>query len=115
MNQPIIYHNSACSKCMLVTHILEENGFKPIAVNYLLTPLNRSQLKELLILLNLNAKDMVRKDDPIFIENYSKIVEQDEYLDALEKFPILMQRPVVVYKGKAIIARPPQKVLDILK
>ena len=114
-DQPIIYHNTTCSKCMLATHILEEKGFEPISINYLENPLNREQILKLLALLKLTPENIVRKEDPAFVQNYNgENMKQEDYLSILEKFPELMQRPIVVYKGRAIIARPPQKINELL-
>ena len=71
------------------------------------------ELKELLVKLNLPIEDIIRKGENEFKENYKgKKMSENEWLDALVRFPKLLERPIVIKGDKAIIARPPERVAE---
>jgi len=106
-----IYHNSRCSKSRCTLDIITENKKEVTIVEYLKNPLTISELANLLIKLNMPAKDLIRKGEADFKENYKgKELSEAEWLDAMVKFPKLMERPIVVKGDKAVIGRPPENV-----
>lgn len=110
-----IYHNPRCTKSRETLALLKENGESPEIVLYLETPPKRKELKELLAKLNIEAAQLVRKSEKIFKEEYKgKKLTEAQWISAMVKYPKLIERPIVINKGKAVIGRPPELVLDIL-
>ncbi len=99
------------SKSRQALEILKNKGFDPIVIEYLKTPLDLEQLK---ILRNhLALEDLVRTNENVFKELGLSLDNEAQVLDAMVKEPILMQRPIVTFKGKSVIGRPPEKVLEL--
>lgn len=110
-----IYHNGECSKSMGALELLQEHGVLFDVRFYLSDPLTAEELKTLLAKLKMPAKDLVRKSEPDYIANYEgKDLNEDEWIAAMVKYPVLIERPIVVNEDKALIARPPEKVLEVL-
>ncbi|HLO70369.1 MAG TPA: ArsC/Spx/MgsR family protein [Flavipsychrobacter sp.] len=108
-----VYHNGECSKCKELSELLQ--GRKVQYKFYLHEPLSVEELQTLLTKLGATATDIVRTGEQLFAANYAgKQLSDYELLQAIVDNPILLQRPIVVNGGKAIIARPPQLVKDIL-
>jgi arsenate reductase len=112
MNTFTLYHNPRCSKSRQVLELLQNYGIHPTIVEYLKTPLTLAELKKLRVHFDLN--NFVRYDEPIFKELKLSLADEAQVLEAMAKNPILMQRPIVTTSDKAIIARPPEKVLVLL-
>lgn len=111
MKNIIIYHNPRCSKSREALEIIKNQGFEPIIVEYLKTPLDITQLKELRS--HFELKDLVRINEPLFKTLKLSLDREEELLRTMVKNPILMQRPIVTYNGKAVIGRPPENVLEL--
>lgn len=110
-----IYHNSRCSKSRCTLDIITEKGKDVTIVEYLKNPLSKNEIKDLLKKLGIPAVDLIRKGEADFKENYKgKDLTKDEWLDAMVKFPKLIERPIVVEGDKAVIGRPPENVLELL-
>ena len=116
MNNLTIYHNPRCSKSRETLQIIKNNGIQPIVVEYLKVPLKKSELDNISRLLNKRPKDFIRKNEVDFKENNIKnIIENDVALiNEMVKFPKIIERPIVIFGNKAVIGRPPEKVLEIL-
>jgi arsenate reductase (glutaredoxin) len=111
MEKIIIYHNPQCSKSRKTLELLREQGFEPMIIEYLKTPLTREQLSRLRS--HFTLKEFVRSNEPLFNELGLSLDNETQVLEGLLAEPILMQRPIVTYKGKAIIGRPPEQVLEL--
>ncbi len=110
-----IYHNTRCSKSRCTLDIIREQGGDPEIVEYLKNPPTKAEILALLVMLEIKPIDLIRTNEPIFKEKYKdKVLTDDQCIDAMVEYPILIERPIVVKGGKAIIARPPEKVLDFL-
>jgi len=106
-----IYHNNRCSKSRNTLKIIEEAGVDIEIVNYLLSPPSKEELKHILDLLDLPADQLIRKGEAIFKENFKgKQFSNDEWIDIMIENPKLIERPIVVHNGKAVIGRPPENV-----
>lgn len=115
MKDYTLYHNPKCSKSRDVLKILEDNKVSFEIVEYLkLTP-TKSELKELLLKLELPIKDLVRMKESVFSELHLDLDNEDDVLEAISRHPILLERPIVMTKTRAVIGRPPEKVLDFLR
>ncbi|HEX7648818.1 MAG TPA: arsenate reductase (glutaredoxin) [Noviherbaspirillum sp.] len=114
-----IYHNPRCSKSREAFSILEkfaaDNSISLNVIEYLKTPPSRDQLLALSKSLGGNLRDMVRSNEDEYVALELAKANNDVLLDALASHPKLLQRPVVVYRGKALIARPPELLQDFLK
>ena len=110
-----IYHNPRCSKSRKTLELLRENGIEPSIVEYLKTPPDKAALRKITNMLGLNAEKIVRKGEDTFKQHFAgKTLNEDQWLDALAKYPILLERPIVVKGTQAVLGRPPENVLDLL-
>ena len=111
-----IYHNPRCSKSRQTLEILKKNSIDIEVIEYLKFPLDKNQISDLLKKLNLSARELLRRGEEIYRkENLSNKDFADEFLiDAMVKNPILIERPIVTFNNRAIIGRPPEKVLEII-
>lgn len=114
--QPTIYYNCKCSKSNQTHELLIEKGFNPTVINYLDNPPTIEELKVLLKQLNLHARDILRSTEQVFKDAGldEETLSEDEILEAISGCPSLLQRPIVVYKGKAALGRPAENILSIL-
>ena len=111
----VIYHNARCSKSRAACQLVAERGAEARIINYLETPPSRAELQTLLAKLGMRAADLVRQGEAVFKEHYTgRTLSEDEWLDALVAHPILIERPIIVYGARAVIGRPPEKVLTLL-
>lgn len=111
-----IYHNPRCSKSRQALELLEARGQRPAVVRYLETPPDAAALRALLQALGLPARALLRTGE----EEYQSLGLADPALDeatliaAMAAHPRLIERPVVVNGTRAVIGRPPEKVLELL-
>jgi arsenate reductase (glutaredoxin) len=110
-----IYHNPRCSKSRQGLAILEASKFNFEIINYLKALLSKVELTKIIALLDIEPIDLVRKNEAIWKENYKGIhLKNSEIIDAMVKNPKLIERPIVINNGKAIIGRPPELIKTIL-
>ncbi|HZU52706.1 MAG TPA: arsenate reductase (glutaredoxin) [Holophagaceae bacterium] len=110
-----IYHNARCSKSRGACALIEEAGIQAEIVNYLETPPTRVELVDLLRKLRMKPSELLRRGEAVFLEHYAgRDLSEAEALDALLAHPILMERPIVVRGDRAVVARPPERVRDLL-
>lgn len=110
-----IYHNTRCSKSRCTLEILESKTTDFEVINYLTTPPSVSELSELIKALGITPYELIRKGEAEFKELYKgKELTDQEWIEAMVAHPKLIERPIVYNNGKAIIGRPPEKVLDII-
>jgi arsenate reductase len=112
-----IFFNPRCSNCRDTLALLKERGVDVPIVEYLKEPPDVATLKELCGLLGMRPYDLVRRKEPLFDELKLGAVKPDDdarWYELLTRHPVLIQRPIVVYEGKAAICRPPEDVLKIL-
>jgi arsenate reductase len=99
----------------MTLEILNDKDTDPQVVEYLQTVPSKADLQNILTLLGLSADQLLRKHESAYQEaGLSSASSEDEIIDAMMKFPILIERPIVVHNGKAAIGRPPENILDIL-
>jgi arsenate reductase (glutaredoxin) len=110
-----IYHNPRCGKSRAALAILEEKGLAFETVEYLKTPLTKEELRAIVKRLGIKPEALVRKGEDIYKEKFAgKTLSDDQWLEALAKHPILIERPIVVKGERAVIGRPPEKVLELI-
>jgi len=110
------YHNPRCSKSRQTLKLLEERGKNPEIIEYLNNPPTADKLREILSLLEMSPRDLMRKKEDEYKElGLAKSdLSDEELIDYMVKNPILIERPIVVVDGKAALGRPPEQVLNIL-
>ncbi|MFM2317527.1 MAG: hypothetical protein RLZZ215_148 [Pseudomonadota bacterium] len=115
-NTVTIYHNPRCSKSKQALALLEEEGVTPDIINYINKPLNADKLRELLGMLGISARGLLRKTEPEYAELKlaDTSLSEEQLIQAMVKHPKLIERPIVVVEGKAVIGRPPERVLDLI-
>ena len=110
-----IYHNPRCSKSRQGLAILQEAKVDFEIIEYLKTPLSEKELKAILSKLKIDAIDLVRKNEAIWKENYKgKELSNEQIIKAMVENPKLIERPIVIHKNKAVIGRPPEKIITII-
>ena len=109
-----IYHNPRCSKSRQTLALLEENGVEPTIVEYLKDPPSADTLKSVSKKLGLRPKDFVRKKEAEFKDLAIDLEDDDALYQAMNEFPKIIERPIVVKGSKAALGRPPENVLEIL-
>ena len=111
-----IYHNPRCSKSRQALELLRERGVEPEVVEYLKTPPDEATLARLLKQLGLGPRDLLRTKEP----DYKASGLDDPTLDdaalirAMVEHPKLIERPIVVQGKRAVLGRPPERVLELL-
>ena len=111
-----IYHNPRCSKSRAAMELLTEKGIEPQVIKYLDTPPDRETLLDLLEMLGLEPRELMRKGEQEYKDNNlgDDSLTRDELIDAMLKYPRLIERPIVIKDGKAAIGRPIENIIDIL-
>lgn len=111
-----IYHNPRCSKSRATLKLLEEHGYEPEIIEYLDTPPDTQTLIKLLKMLGLEPRQLLRTNENAFQEAglSDDSLDDDAVIAAMVKYPILIERPIVVTGKRAAIGRPPENVLQIL-
>lgn len=110
-----IWHNPKCSKSRNAVTLLEEKGIEAKVVKYLETPPTKEELKAVLKMLGISPRELMRTKEEIYKELNLKEEESEEKLiEAMVTYPRLIERPVVMKDGKAVIGRPIEKVIELL-
>ena len=115
LNMTEIYHNPRCSKSRQTLAVLETEGISPTVIEYLKTPPSVETLNDLLAMLGMTPRELLRKGEAVYKElNLKDTTLSDEVLlTAMIENPKLIERPIVVHNGKAAIGRPPESVLSL--
>ncbi|QOR62583.1 arsenate reductase (glutaredoxin) [Sulfurovum sp. ST-21] len=115
MSKVTIWHNPRCSKSRNAANLLEEKGIEAEVVRYLDTPPGKEEIKEVLKMLGIPARGLMRTKEALYKELGLQDVEDEEKLiEAMAENPKLIERPVVIKDGKAAIGRPIEKVIELL-
>ena len=112
----VLLHNPRCSKSRSAKAFLVQRGAAFREHHYLEQPLSRAQLSELARRLGRPAQEWVRDGEDAYAEaGLDQSSSQDQILDAMARFPILLERPILIRGAQAIVGRPPEKVLELLE
>lgn len=110
-----IYHNTRCSKSRCAMTVLEESGKEFEVVNYLETVPTVDELRAIVGKLGIAAHELVRKSEAVYKDKYKgRELSDEEWIVAMVENPILIERPILVSDDLAVIARPSEKIYDIL-
>lgn len=111
-----LYHNPRCSKSRQALELLRGRDVEPEIIEYLKSPPSVAELDEILKLLVMEPRQLMRRKEAV----YKELALDDENLDrrsllqAMVEHPILIERPVAVVDGRAALGRPPENVLEVL-
>jgi arsenate reductase (glutaredoxin) len=112
----VIYQKPTCTTCRQVHAALKESGVDFDAVNYYVDPIPKAKLKELLRKMGMRPRDLLRTKEPIY--KTLKIADggltDNEIVDLMVRHPDLIQRPIVEKGSRAILARPAERLKEIL-
>lgn len=111
----IIYYNAKCSKCREALNLLEAGGCDVDIRNYLIDPPTEKELSDLIAKLGCKAIDIIRTEETAFKEFGTKAKTEKALIKLMHKYPSIIQRPIVIDGSTAIIGRPPELVLNLVK
>ena len=110
-----IYHNPRCSKSRQSLQLLQEKGINAETIEYLKSPPTAEEIFELVAKLGIKPEALIRKGEADYKENFKgKTMTDQQWIEAMAKFPKLIERPIVIEGNKAVIGRPPTLVLDLI-
>lgn len=111
----VFLHNPRCSKSRAALALVREAGVELPVREYLSDPLSAGELRRLVQLLGVRPIDIARRGEPQFSAlGLGDATPDEEVLRALAEHPILVERPIVVRGGRAVVGRPPEKVRELL-
>ena len=116
MSDLTIYHNPRCSKSRQTLELIRGNGVEPEIVLYLEDVPAAEDILDALQMLGMKPMDLIRKSEAEFKEHFAGADEltDGQLIDLMRLYPKVIERPIVVNKGKAVIGRPPEIVLEVL-
>lgn len=111
-----IYQKPTCTTCRQVYAALKESGVEMESVNYYTDPLSKAKLRELIKKMGIRASELFRSKEEIYkkLQLAGKDLSDDEAIDLMVKHPDLIQRPIVEKGSRAILARPAERLKEIL-
>jgi arsenate reductase len=116
MRNDRLYHNPNCTKSRGALELLRERGITPDVVRYLDQAPSVDELRELVAMLGTGARSLLRTGEPDYAELglADPALDDEALLAAMHAHPRLIERPVFVHGGRAVIGRPAERVLEIL-
>ena len=109
----IIYFNSLCGTCRKTLALLEERGLDLEIREYLTEPPTKTELLKIMEMLGDDAQKIVRTKEQRYKELNFSIEDKIKVAEVLSEEPVLIQRPIFIHQGKAVVARPPEEVLKV--
>lgn len=110
-----IYHNPRCKKSRAGLNYLEEKSLKPEVINYIKDGISVNELNDLLMKLNKEPQDMIRKQEELYKKQLKgKDFTRDEWVKIMAENPKLIHRPIVVKDYKAVVGDPPENIDELL-
>lgn len=111
-----LIHNPRCRKSREALELLQGAGFQPEVRLYLEDPFNARELTTLISKLGISPAELVRREEEVYKQIYKgKELSDREWIDAMVAHPKLIQRPIVMVGDRAVVGRPPELVLTLLK
>jgi arsenate reductase len=112
----VIYQKPTCTTCRQVHALLKESGVDFDAVDYYIDPIPKSKLIELLRKMRITPRELLRTKETIYktLKLAERDLSDDEVVDLMVKHPDLIQRPIVEKGARAILARPAERLKEIL-
>jgi arsenate reductase len=111
----VFLHNPRCSKSRAALELVRDAGIELPVREYLREPLSVDELRRIVQLLDVRPIDIVRRGEPQYAAlGLGDTTPDDDVLRAMAEHPILIERPIVVRNGRAVVGRPPESVKEIL-
>ena len=111
-----LYHNPRCSKSRATLELLQQHGVDVELIHYLDTPPTAAELHTLLAALGMQAIELVRRKESVWTAlNLNADDDDSQIINAMAQHPILIERPIAVVGNKAVIGRPPENVLTLIR
>lgn len=111
-----IYHNPRCKKSREGLAVLENSGKEFEVVKYLEKIPSKQELQEVITCLGISPENLVRKNESIWKEKFKgRLLSDDAILEAMIAYPKLIERPIILARGKGIIGRPTEKIYSVLE
>jgi arsenate reductase len=115
MSAPTVYEKPTCTTCRKLAALLEARGIDFERVNYHVDPLPEEKIRELVRKTGGSAAELLRKREPAYKEHVEgRDLSDDEIIRLMAEHPPLLQRPVVERGDRAVLARPVERVLELL-
>jgi len=116
MNDTRLYHNPRCSKSRGALELLRQRGVEAEIVAYLDTPPSADELRGLLVLLGIPPRELLRTAEAEYAQLglADRGKSDDQLIAAMADHPRLIERPIFVHDGRAVLGRPPERVFDLL-
>ncbi|MBA2238869.1 MAG: arsenate reductase (glutaredoxin) [Lysobacter sp.] len=112
---PTLYHNPRCSKSRAALELLRGRGIEPRIVAYLDEAPTAAELRSLAALPGMSARALVREGEAEYAQcGLGPDSSDEELIGAMSRHPRLIERPVFMHAGRAVIGRPPERVLELL-
>jgi len=116
MSRVTIWHNPRCSKSRNAVVLLEEQGVEAEIVKYLDTPPSEKEIVEMLQMLGVSARALMRTKEAVYKElGLKDVSDEDMLIKAMAENPKLIERPIVIKDGKAAIGRPIENIIELIK
>jgi len=116
VNMIKIYHYQQCSKSCAALDFLQKNAQEMQVQEYLHDTPSKAELKEILAMLGMKPLELIRKNESLFRERFQHLqLTDDEWIEVMVNNPVLIERPIVIKDGKAVIGRPLEKVVELLR
>ena len=111
-----VYFKSNCATCQTALGLLKKNAKEDYElIEYLVEIPDAKEIREILKMLGMKAEQLVRKKEPLYKQKYEgKKITESQWIKILAKNPILIERPIIVKDGKAIIGRPVERILELI-
>ncbi len=116
MSDFTIYHNPRCSKSRATLDLLREQGVQPRVIEYLKEPPTAAQVKAIITKLGIKPEQLVRKGEELYKSKYAgRQLTDAQWIEAMVKDPVLIERPIVISGNEAVLGRPPENVRKLLR
>jgi arsenate reductase len=116
MNKLTIYQKPTCTTCRTVLKMLQQSGVDFDAINYYIEPIPKTKLNDLLVKMGIKPRGLLRSKEPIYkqLRLAERNLSDDQLVDLMVKHPDLIERPIIEIGERAILARPPERLKEIL-
>ena len=116
-DRPLLLHNKAsCSKCRGALELLRERGVEPEVVDLMATPLSARRLGEIVAMTGESPRALLRTGEVAYatLGLGDASLSDEQLIEAMAAHPELVERPILVHRGRAVVGRPPERVLTLL-
>jgi arsenate reductase len=116
VNKLTIYQKPTCTTCRTVMKMLQASGVDFDAINYYIEPIPKGKLKDLLKKMGIKPRQLLRSKEPVYkqLRLAERKLSDEQLIDLMVKHPDLIQRPIIEKGARAILARPPERLKEIL-